>query len=138
MHKQLAVIERAQIAGLGIAEADHAEKRVRDWIGNRYGVRELLGRVDAVAVAQWNIRIAGARRGLTCVTAGNVEEGGARQDRGNEEGAPHLSSRDDQKCRGAARRRRLRIERPADPAPAEMAAMAIRRRGTSRRSPAAA
>ena len=62
VHQHLALVERAEVAGLRIAEADDAEQLVVDRIGHRDGVGELLGRVDAVAMAHRDIRI-GRRAG---------------------------------------------------------------------------
>ena len=58
----LALVERAEIARLRIAEADDAEQLVVDGIGDRNGVGELLGGIDAVAMADRNIGI-GCRPG---------------------------------------------------------------------------
>ena len=60
--QHLALVERAEIAGLGIAEPDHAEQLVVDGIGDRDRVRKLFRRVDAVVMADRNVGEA-ARRG---------------------------------------------------------------------------
>jgi hypothetical protein len=47
--QHLSLVERAEIAGLGIAEADDAEQLVVNGIGDGDRVRKLFRRVDAVA-----------------------------------------------------------------------------------------
>jgi hypothetical protein len=49
VRQKLPPVERAEIAGLRLAETDHADKLVVIRIGHGNGVRELLGRVDSVA-----------------------------------------------------------------------------------------
>src|SRR3546814_10836861 len=61
MHQHLAAIERAEVAGLGIAAPDDAEQLVVGRIGDRNGVGELLGRIDAVVMADRPIRIGSGR-----------------------------------------------------------------------------
>ena len=56
VHQHLPLVERAEIAGLGIAEPDHAEQLVVDGIGDRDRVGKLFGGVDAVAMADRNVR----------------------------------------------------------------------------------
>src|SRR3954447_20739871 len=56
MHENLPTIERAEVSRLWLAQPDHTEKLVVGWIGHRNGVGELLGRVDAVSVANRNVR----------------------------------------------------------------------------------
>src|SRR4051812_44380862 len=65
VHEHLSLIEWAEIAGLRIAEADHPEQPVRAGISDRDRVRELLGSVDTVAVAQRDVRRRGCIRGLS-------------------------------------------------------------------------
>ena len=55
--EDLAFVERTEIAGLRIAEADHAEELVVDRVSHRHGVGELLGGIDPVAMADRNVRI---------------------------------------------------------------------------------
>src|ERR1700761_2023546 len=55
MHQELAAIERAEIARLRIAQADHAQQFVADRIGDRDRVGKLLGGIDAVGMADRNI-----------------------------------------------------------------------------------
>ena len=62
--KHLSLVERAEIAGLGIAEADDAEQLVVDGIGDGDGVGKLFRRVDAVAMADRNVR---GGRGAGCL-----------------------------------------------------------------------
>jgi len=40
--KELPLVERAEIGGLGVAQANDAEQFAFDWIVHRNGVRELL------------------------------------------------------------------------------------------------
>jgi hypothetical protein len=56
VNQQLAPVQRTQVAGRGIAQPDHAEQPVVGRIGDGDGVRELLGRVDAVPVADGHVR----------------------------------------------------------------------------------
>src|SRR5262245_20470923 len=60
VHQQLAAIERAETRRQWIAESDHAEQLVVDGIGDRDGVGELLGGVDAIATADRNVGIGGS------------------------------------------------------------------------------
>ena len=53
--EHLPLVERAEIAGLRVAQPDHAEQPVVGRIGHRDRVRELLGRVDPVMMADRNI-----------------------------------------------------------------------------------
>src|SRR6185437_16205284 len=65
VHEHLPAIERTKIAWLRIAETDDSEKPVGSGVGHRYRIRELLGRVDAIAIAYGNLRISGGARSLT-------------------------------------------------------------------------
>ena len=55
VHQHLPLVERAEIAGLGIAEPDDAEQLVVDGIGDRDRVGELLGGIDAVVMADRDV-----------------------------------------------------------------------------------
>ena len=55
MDENLAPVERAEISRLRIAELDDAEQLVVDGIGHRERIRELLGRINAVVMADRNI-----------------------------------------------------------------------------------
>ncbi|MEY9504428.1 hypothetical protein ABIE87_003986 [Bradyrhizobium diazoefficiens] len=55
MHENLALVERAEIAGLRVAEPDHPKQLVVDRVGHRDRVRELLRGIDAVVMADRNI-----------------------------------------------------------------------------------
>jgi hypothetical protein len=77
VHEKLPLVERAEIAGLRVAETDHADELVVIRIGHRNGVRELLGGVDPVAMADWNIRVRCSARGLS-------GEGGGREKTGEQ------------------------------------------------------
>ena len=63
--ENLPLVERAEIAGLRVAEADHAEELVVDRIGHRHRVGELLGGVDPVAMADRDVRIGCGTGGLS-------------------------------------------------------------------------
>jgi hypothetical protein len=65
MHQHLSTVERAQIARLGIPEANHSQELVVGRVGDRDGVGELLGGVDAVTVADRNVRVGGRAGGLS-------------------------------------------------------------------------
>ena len=51
MDEDLPLVERAEIVRLWVAETDDAEKLVVGGIRDRDSIRELLGGVDAVAMA---------------------------------------------------------------------------------------
>ena len=59
MDEDLALVERAQIARLWIAELDDAKQFVVDWIGDRNRVRKLLRGIEAILVADRNVRVGG-------------------------------------------------------------------------------
>ena len=71
VHEHLPLVERAEIGRLRIAEPDHAEQLVVGGIGDRNGVGELLGGVDAVAMADRDVRI-GAAPGACPAQAGRA------------------------------------------------------------------
>jgi hypothetical protein len=57
VHQQLAAIERAEARRQWIAQPDDPEQLVVDRIGDRHGIGELLGGVDAIAMADRNVGI---------------------------------------------------------------------------------
>lgn len=73
MHQHLAAIKRAEIARLGIAQPDHAQKLVVHGVGDRDGVGELLGGIDAVAMTGGNVR-RGSRAGRLSGEGGRGKE----------------------------------------------------------------
>src|SRR5262249_25037459 len=75
VHEKLPLVERAEVAGLRVAETDHADELVVIRIGHRNGVRELLGGVDPVAMADWNIRVRCSARGLSGQGGGGEKPG---------------------------------------------------------------
>jgi hypothetical protein len=56
MDQNLSLVERAEISRLRIAEPDHSDKLVVDWIGDGNRVRKLLGGIDSITMADWNVR----------------------------------------------------------------------------------
>jgi hypothetical protein len=69
MHQHLAPVERAEVAGRWVAQADHAEQLVVHRVGDRHGVGELLGRVDPVPVAHGSVGVGSGTRRLAGVCA---------------------------------------------------------------------
>src|SRR5215813_13217648 len=62
VHQQLPPVERAEISRGWIAKANDAEQLAVDGINNRHGVRELVRRVETVAMAYRDVwRVRGAR-----------------------------------------------------------------------------
>jgi len=92
MHQQLALVERAQVRRQRIPEADGADERVADGIGDGNRVRVLLGGIDAVAMGYRYVGIARGRRSLS--GAGIVRAGESRrsQQRRQHQAAFHLKS----------------------------------------------
>ncbi len=74
MHEQLSPVEGTQVGRRRVAQADDAQQLVVDRVGNRDGVGELLGRVDAVATADRHVRIGGRAWGLSCACGLNGGE----------------------------------------------------------------
>ena len=65
MHQQLSTVERTQIPRRRVAQTDDAHERVAGRVSDRDGVRELLGRVDAIAMADRHIGVGARARGLS-------------------------------------------------------------------------
>src|SRR5262245_21638179 len=65
VHQQLTAVKRTEIGGQRIAEPDNAEQFVVEGIGDRYGVRELLRGIHAVAMTDRNVGIGGSARDLS-------------------------------------------------------------------------
>ena len=65
VNKNLSPVERAEIARLRIAKTDDAEQPVVRRVDDRHGVRELLGGVYAVVVADRDLRSRSRRRRLS-------------------------------------------------------------------------
>src|SRR4030081_3915075 len=92
--QNLSFVERAEITGLRIAEADDAVQLVVDGIGHRDGVGELLRGIDAVAMGDRNVwigcrsrRLAGTRCRLPC----QADAGEKTQRQKTAPTAPHVS-----------------------------------------------
>src|SRR6202035_5610745 len=85
MNENLSLVERTEIAGLGIAELDHAKQLVVDGIGDGHGVGELLGRVEAVVMADRNVgnRRRARRLSRPCARAGRKDGAGKEKADGN-------------------------------------------------------
>ena len=82
VHEDLAPVEGREVAGLRIAQPNDAEKTVCRWVDHRDRVGELLGRVDAVVVADGNVRRGrrGRRLAGSCGGCGQDRAGGQQQD----------------------------------------------------------
>ena len=57
MHEQLSAIQRTQVGRYRFTETDYAEELVVCRVGDRHGVRELLGRIDAITMTHGHVRI---------------------------------------------------------------------------------
>jgi hypothetical protein len=68
-------IKRAQIAGYRLPESDDAEELTVDRIGDGDGVRELIGCIDAVVMADRYIRRSSRPRSLSCSCRWNGYKG---------------------------------------------------------------
>src|SRR6185369_7148287 len=55
--EDLPAIEWGETGGRGVAQPDHAQEPIIGWIGDRDGVGELLGSVDAVTVADRDVLV---------------------------------------------------------------------------------
>jgi hypothetical protein len=86
--QNLAAIERAEISGLRVAEPDDAEELAVDGIGDRDGVGKLFGGIDAIAMADRDVRIAGGAGHLSCPA---LSGGGAENNR--QRRRPHHDAR---------------------------------------------
>ena len=62
MHQDLPIVERAEIRRLRLPQPNDPEQRVVGRVGDRHRVGELLGGIDTVLVAHWDIG-RGSRRG---------------------------------------------------------------------------
>jgi hypothetical protein len=65
MDKNLAPVERTEIAGLRVSQPDGPYKGVVGWIGHRDRIGELLGRVYTVSMRDGDIRVRRPSRRLT-------------------------------------------------------------------------
>src|SRR5438128_178546 len=74
MHQQLAGVKRAETGRQRVAEVDGTDELVVDGIGDRDGVRELLRRIDPVAMADRYIGIGRCRRRLSCPAISYADE----------------------------------------------------------------
>ena len=92
MHQQLAAIERAEAGRERIAKPDDAEQLVVDRIGDRDGVGELLGGVDAIAMADRNVGVGGRAWDLSGRGVPRADENYGCQKSGQIEGASYHGS----------------------------------------------
>ncbi len=91
MDEKLAAIERAQVGGRRIAEADHAEEFVGGGIDHRDRVGELVRGIEPVAGADRHVRRRGGPGRLT--REGGSAEVGEQQGRRNDVSHRKVSSR---------------------------------------------
>jgi hypothetical protein len=89
MNQDLPFVERTEISRLRITEANDANQLVVDRIGDGDRVGELLGGIDAVMVADRNIRIRGGTGSLAGDGGRNGCDGGASKKRQREKRTRH-------------------------------------------------
>ena len=90
--EDLSLVQRAEIAGLRIAEPDDTEQPVVDRIGHRDGVGKLLRRINPVAMADRDVRIGrrcGRLAGPGCCLPENAD---TREKMKNQKTAFHVRS----------------------------------------------
>jgi hypothetical protein len=73
MDQELPSIEWTEVSGCRLAKSDYAQHRVACRIGNRNGIRKLLGCVDSVAMTYRDIRRAHRAWDLPCGGRGRDE-----------------------------------------------------------------
>src|SRR5579862_281329 len=92
MDEHLAAIERAEVAGLRIAETNDAEKLVRRRIGDGNRIGELLGGINAIAMADRHIGVAGRTRRLTGRGRGDRDDSGTGEQSEGKHRVLHLNA----------------------------------------------
>jgi hypothetical protein len=91
MHQQLSLVERTEIGGRRVAEGEHADELVIHRIDDRHRVRELVGRIESVPMADGEIR---RGRGSRCLS-GKRRNNTAEHHRGGDTRLHYFNTFDD-------------------------------------------
>src|SRR5262249_28673917 len=92
VHQQLALVERTEIGRQRIAKADGANELVVDGIGDRDSVRVLFSGVDAILMADGNVRVGRGAGSLSCSGIADGDESGRKQQNKNRRTACHSTA----------------------------------------------